>query len=433
MASSVFPRSIARTARAAAIAFAVVGACAWAASQQAEAQVPPYENPPVLPANYLLPPDMLAGPLFKVDERVPTDGYMGHFTLSSSLGTFQVVGRGLLRIRIAELPAIQQLNQMNQTEVFLSGMANAAAKPVESAINIVTNPVQTVESIPSGLSSFFGRVEMGAESIYQAASNSSTSSQQKVEQTATRVGDVTITALGFEQTRRELAKQLRVDPYTTNPVLAEKLTNTAWVAFSGRVGVNALVAAVVPMSTVMSATSFTSDLVYDTPKADLILLGKKKMIGMGANEALADVVLKNRWYSISVLAELLTGLEQLRGVAGRPRILALAATVEKEEEARFLTASVQMLARLNVTGVPLAELAARRTVVGITPSGGIVVPAPVDYLSWTEQIGGFASRRDLLAPRRSVWISGHMSARAQQGFSELGWVFHEAAAPQLTH
>jgi hypothetical protein len=56
----------------------------------------------------------------------------------------------------------------------------------------------------------------------------------------------------------------------------------------------------------------------------------------------------------------------------------------------------------------------------------------VDYLSWTEQIGGFASRRDLLAPRRSVWISGHMSARAQQGFSELGWVFYDTAAPQLT-
>ena len=28
-----------------------------------------------------------------------------------------------------------------------------------------------------------------------------------------------------------MAKSLGVDPYTTNPVLAQKLTDTAWVAF----------------------------------------------------------------------------------------------------------------------------------------------------------------------------------------------------------
>jgi hypothetical protein len=409
---------------AAIITLALAGAWLWTAERPAEAQTP-YETPPVLSARYLLPPDMLTGPLFQVDDRVPTDGYMGHFTLRSYLGTFQVAGRDLLKIRIAELPAIQQIDQMSKTDVFLGGMANAAARPVEAAVNIVENPVQTVESIPSGIGRFFDRVEMGAQSIIQSASSPTTTSQQKVEQTASRVGDVTITALGFEQVRRQLAKGLGIDPYTTNPVLAEKLTNTAWVAFSGRVGVNLLVSAVVPASMVISATSFTNDLVYDTPKADLLVMNKQKMITMGASEGLADTLLKNRWYSLTVLTSLVTELERLGGVVGRPNVIALATTAENEQEARFLAASVQMLAKLNVTGVPLSEVAARRTVVGITPGGAIVVPAPVDYLSWTEPIARLAGRPDLQAPRRGIWLAGRISAPAQQGFTGLGWTFHE--------
>ena len=408
----------------AAIALALIGVCLWAV--ETRAAQPPYEMPPVLSARYLLPRDMLAGPLFRLDDRVPTDGYMGHFTLRSDLGTFTVVSRDLLKIRIAELSAIQQLDQMSQTQVFLSGAANAAARPIEAAVNIVTNPVQTVESIPSGIGRFFDRVEMGAQSIVQAATDPSTTSQQKAEQTATRVGDVTITALGFEQVRRQLAKNLGVDPYTTNPVLAEKLTNIAWVAFSGRLGVDVLVSAVMPGSMAIQATSFTNDLVYDTPKADLILLNKQKMITMGASEWLADELIKNRWYSLTVLTSLLTELERLAGVAGRPTVIALARTVESEEEARFVVASVQMLAKLNVTGMPLRELAARRTVLGITPDSAIVIPAPVDYVSWTEQIARLAERPDLQASRRGIWLTGRMSARTQVGLSRLGWAIHDA-------
>jgi hypothetical protein len=190
------------------------------------------------------------------------------------------------------------------------------------------------------------------------------------------------------------------------------------------------VTAVVPASLAISATSFTNDLVYDTSKSDLIVMNRQRMIAMGASDAQADALLKNRWFSLSVLTSLVTELERLGGVAGRPKILALAATVENQEEARFLAASVQMLAKLNVTGVPLSEVAARRAVVGITPGGAIVVPAPVDYLSWTESIGRIAGRQDLRAPRRGIWITGRMSGRAQHGFSRLDWTFHEAPPPR---
>jgi hypothetical protein len=97
-----------------------------------------------------------------------------------------------------------------------------------------------------------------------------------------------------------------------------------------------------------------------------------------------------------------------------------------EEAARLLASSVQIRARLNVTGVPLCELLARRTAVGVTPGGAIVLPGPIDYISWTEQIACIAAQKDLRAPRRGVWLTGRMSARAQYGLSEFGWAVHDA-------
>ena len=203
-------------------------------------------------------------------------------------------------------------------------------------------------------------------------------------------------------------------------MLSKKLTDTAWVAFSGRLGVNLLVSAFVPGSTAISSLSFTHDLVYDTPAADLIVLNRQKMVAMGASDAQAQALLGNRWFSLSVLTALVTDLERLSGVAGRPEVLALAATARKEEDARFLAAAVHVLARLDVSGVPIRRVTGRGTVVGFTPDGTVVVPAPVDYLAWTDRVGAFASRADLRAARRGIWLTGRMSGAAHQGFTARG-------------
>jgi hypothetical protein len=396
----------------------------WTGAPPALAQ-PPFQTPPVLSARELLPPDMLAGPHFQVDDRVPTDGLLGHFTLRSGFGNFVAPGRELLRIRIAELPAIQQLEATSNTDVFLQAAGKAAAKPVEAVVSLVTDPVQTLQGIPTGISRFFDRVELGAQRISQAANDPTKTEQQRTQEAAQRIGSATITALGFEQVRRQLARGLGVDPYTTNPVLSKKLTDTAWVAFSGRLGVNLLVSAFVPGSTAISGLSFTHDLVYDTPASDLIVLNRQKMLAMGASDAQAQVLVDNRWFSLSVLTALVTDLERLGGVAGRTEVLTLAATVTNEEEARFLAAAVHVLARLNVSGMPIRRVTGRTTVVGITRDGAIVVPAPVDYLAWTERVANFAMRSDLRATRRGLWLTGRMSGAAQQAFTARGWTFHD--------
>ena len=80
----------------------------------------------------------------------------------------------------------------------------------------------------------------------------------------------TLTALGWEKERRDLAKSLGVDPYTTNAVLSEKLTDAAWVAFSGRFLIQTATSILVPYSMAMSAVTITNSTIYDTPPGDLV-------------------------------------------------------------------------------------------------------------------------------------------------------------------
>ena len=54
-----------------------------------------------------------------------------------------------------------------------------------------------------------------------------------------------------------------------------------------------------------------------------------------------------------------------------------------------------------------------------------MVPAVVDYVSWTERVAGFATRPDLAAADRQIWIAGRLSARARQELSRLHWVTRE--------
>ena len=65
------------------------------------------EKPPVLKAADLAPRDVpLKGEHYRVDDAVPTDGYLAAFTLKTDFGTVEARGPGVLRTRVAEVAAI---------------------------------------------------------------------------------------------------------------------------------------------------------------------------------------------------------------------------------------------------------------------------------------------------------------------------------------
>src|SRR5688500_7533789 len=83
-----------------------------------------YEKQPVLQASELAPAELLKGARFSVEDKVPTEGFLGQFTIRSDVGTFEARGLDMLKVRIAELAALDQLETASKTETFLNAMGS---------------------------------------------------------------------------------------------------------------------------------------------------------------------------------------------------------------------------------------------------------------------------------------------------------------------
>ena len=385
------------------------------------AQTNGFEKPPVVRAQDVAPKALLAGDGFHVEERVETDGLTTHFVIRSDVGTFPALGVETLALRVAEVPALQELSRASKTKVFVNALTATAKKPIESAVQIVKDPIGTAKGIPSGLGRFFDRVGSGAERLAQAATDSSKSGSERAGEVAGMTGSVTADALGYEKELRMLAKQLGVDPYTTNEALAAKLQEFARVAFAGHVGLNTLITIAVPVSIAITGTNVTRDLVYDTPRGDLIVRNETKLRAMGVADPTLRALQRAPGFTLSTQTALVEGLDRLQGVAGREDVIGLAATAENADQALFITRAVRRLATYHAESAPLTALSARGTVIGREASGRLVVPGPVDYVTWSERLARFAGRDDLASGARLVLVAGTVSNRARSELESRGF------------
>ncbi len=386
-----------------------------------------FEAPPTLDAAEVVPANLRRGDGFHMDDEVPTDGLTTRLKLVSDVGTFEVHGVATLALRVPELHALRELSKASKSDTFTHALAETAKRPVKAAKQIVEHPVETVKGIPSGLGRFFDRVGSGGKRLVAAASDSRRSGETRTKEVAAGAGQATADMLGYEQERRKLAKQLGVDPYTTNAALSAKLDEFAKVAFYGRVGLNLLITAVVPVSIAISGTSATRDLVYDTPRGDLIVRNETGLRAMGVSDDAIHALQRSRAVTLSVQTELVEQLGRLSGVAGRPSVVALVATAQTTDQALFLVRGVRMLAARHADH-PLAEIRGVGTVFGRGADGAIVVPGAVDYVSWSERLARFASRKDLAAPTREIRITGRTTPRAREELEALGWTVVEQAS-----
>jgi hypothetical protein len=313
------------------------------------------------------------------------------FTIRSDVGTFQANGIEMLKIRVAEIPAIVELEDTSKTKTFAQAFARTSIEPIKAAGLMIMNPIDTVKGLPEGVGRFFGRVGLGAQRLHEAATEPDESSaSEKAGEFATRTGHATRDILGYEQERRELAKRLHVDPYTTNPILSKQLDEFAIVAFRAHVTVTTTMSVMIPGSIAITATKMVSNWVWDTPKADLILRNQDKLEQMNLPAATIKAFMRNPAFPLSVQTAFVEDLGRLSGVPGTTEVVALANTAVSEDQARYLADCLDMLANYHQTQTPLTKVIARGTLVGRDRAGVIVVAAQVDYASWTKRTSSFA-------------------------------------------
>ena len=390
-----------------------------------------FEQPPIINATQLLPESALSGPGFHVERLVPTNGAMGQYTIvadasvfQNDAGTYRVESLDLLKLRLSEIPAIAYLENVKKTGVFANALAQSAERPVAAAENMATHPMDTVTGLPSGIGSFFGRVSLGAGHIASSASNSFGSGAA-----AGQAGNATMTALGYDQVRRDLARKLHVDPYSSDPILTKKLNSVAWVMFSARLTVDAAMMAV-PGSIIISGVEFTNDLVYEKPKGDLIIFVQKKLQNFGLSQEEIASFTSNSAIPLSLQISVVEDLKGLGDIPGRRAAAVALGSVVTEYQARFLATSIRMLNQWGQQKSPITGIQAPGVLVARDQNGTVIVPAPVDYVSWTPRIAGFVTTPALLSlQHRVLWIPAKMTPLARQQLRANGWSIHENAQP----
>jgi hypothetical protein len=391
-------------------------------------------------ASSLLPADTLKGEHYAIAETVTVEGYMNIYTVDTEFGQFTATGNRSLKILLREINAIAEL----KTRTSLSTGANAVVDTVtntgKSVVNLAVYPVESVKGMSAGVSRFFKRTSRTATDVGSAViekddddqtpegeSGKAEEGTEEGTEEPSMTTQVTSSFLGIGKAQRELARELRVDPYSNNQILQEELARVANV--SGTVGKVSRI--LIPIPSIIGTAANVSDMVWNLNTKDLLIQNEEKLEALGYSDELIKTFFSNQAFTPTLQTVFVAALEVLDEAEGREVLLNIANTTESRAEGWFFIRSVLFTQLYHESVEPIAKLIAVPNgliPVAITSSGDGLVAAPVDYLLWTEQVAQVMKGLEQLFDEHSVvaesllWVDGQMSDLAVQRLSETGWV-----------
>lgn len=421
---------------------------AWAAVDNTLAT----ETEPVLDAASLVQPALLSGPGFSVDPQVELRGYMAHFKLTTRAGPLDADSVEILAVREAELPALDALDRATRSQAFLHAAGDRLASTGKALGQIVMHPVDTVLGIPAGVARYFGdrlkKIGNQAQSLsdrtartlgnegnpYPADQGPMTRARDDAERAPkakkhwyTRIGSEAEREvkrqLKYNQVKRELAQRLGIDPYSGNPYVQEKLSSLAWVGSSGNFSVGSALGTLGGVGAVVLANGTRiNDVVWKLSPDDLRARNNTRLQAYCRDELLMRQFLRRGAFSPTLQTGLVDALDELDPAAGCDALLELGMTANSELEARFLVNALRLVAthlQARAKGGTLKPIGAGLAYV--STDGQLLLPLPVDRLSWTPEVRAFLDRAEFRVDRKTVLIGGEASLAARRGLRERGW------------
>ncbi len=387
-----------------------------------------YEIPIVLSAAQLLGP-AATGPTYRVREAVPTDGYMAHFTIDSDYGEFRCIGTPQAATRIREMEAIAKLMAVSKSDLFADALKRSIEQPIDAVKNIVTNPVASVKAVPKTVGHFFRKVGASVE-------NAATNVRDRLAgdddgDTDADLGRATKSIIGFDKAKLDCAKQLGVDPYTDNARLQQEIEKVSWAFFAGglplRVGA-AVASGGASIALTATKTVGLPDEIYALTPAELNLRNQQAMEAMGVATDVARKFASSEVLSITLRRSIIHSLQTLGDLPGRAAIIGVAADCDSRRQVEFLDQALGLLLRHQASGKSACTAleVIGRLPAAVDASGLLQIPAPVDFLSWTQGVAEFAHRDDLLGRKPVLLLAGAASECSRAELATLGWT---VAAP----
>jgi hypothetical protein len=394
-----------------------------------------FESPPTFRASKILPPDLLAGPDYRIVERVVNDGFMNIYTINSRFGTFIANSDEELRIRVGEINAIARMEDWAESEQFVMGVGKAGRDVLDGSTRLVTDPVGTFEDTASGVKEIFESARRGIGKVGDKVRGKDSGEDGGLDIKET---------IGYSRAKRQYAAAFGVDPYSTNLVVQAHLERLSRAGFVGDVAGGAALSFVdggVGMAiSVAGHLQSLKEQVRDKSPDELRDLNEKKLQAMGVEQSVIDLYLGNYVFSPTYQTAFVATLEEIDAAADRGEFVKVAVLAKDEDQALFRLSQVRMYANFHKTVKPLQAfvLVSELVVVAArTADGALVVNVPADHVFFTSSLAGFfrAARSGLddLAgvSSKQLWIAGGMSPMAKTWIEESGWTVHTDAKKQL--
>ncbi|MDR4505749.1 MAG: hypothetical protein MRK01_13340 [Candidatus Scalindua sp.] len=376
------------------------------------AQTEEYEEPGVLDAYKILPPELLEGKDFWVDRNVIAFGFNNRYTLMSRFGQFEADGEEMLQIRVSEIKAIAALQEIKKSDAFGDAVKKAATSPIKGAKALIMNPVSTIKGVPKGVGRFFGRI---GEMTKGGRGDQEDSYAKEL--------------IGFSANKRQYAHELGVDVYSSNEVLQKELNSVAWAGFAGGLGVKLAMMPIKGASEVafisIKATSLVhgmNTILRDSSPEDLQKINREKLKQMEVEDSVIEEFLRHPKYSPRHTTILVHALTEMPGVKNRDQFVKQALFAEYEEEAFLYQRMAEMLYGYHTQVRPLSELIpVRKIVMGYTVDRALISTLPTDDVYWTDRADlGTAAMVQLKSvgsrpvSKVEIWITGRLTPRARQ-------------------
>lgn len=394
----------------------------------------PYESGVMLQASALLPTEPLRGTSYRVRDQVPTDGYMAHFTIDSDYGTLTAIGVPQARQRIIEAEAIRKLVETSKGDLFAEGLKRSIEQPIDAVKNIVKNPVESLKAAPTTVGHFFGKMgsaigrtggRMKDRVEEHNADPEAVTDADVAAAVGTGIGTAAKNAAGYDKAKLDTAKQLGVDPYSDNVRLQEEMDKVTWAFFAGGLPLK-VGAAVASAGVAVAATKMVGvpEDTYAMTQSELALRDGRSLASMGITDEDIKVFQVGRGPLSTTRRHRITlALEALPKAKGRGHVVLLANACQTPEQVDFLVQGMAILVERQKSGAAdYTELKVLgRLPGGITAAGTLEVPAPVDQVTWTEEVAQVARRDDLGTSPKVLVHTGKLSQAATAGFMGAGW------------
>jgi len=387
---------------------------------------------------------MLSGPQFEVAPEIEMKGHIAAFQVKSDYGRLDADSVELVEQRVVEISALAELERLSGMEVFGKSAYNSVKGTSKAVYNVFRDPAATARAIPRGIrkkvSNTWAAIKLKTKELGDTARSKIrgdgappefnaflpdpplTPEKTWEDRAASQGTKFGLSYIGYSRARRELTRELGVDPYTSNPQIEDRLDAFAWSYLAGSAGTSLVVGALTGgASVVLSRSRQINKLVYELSPEDVKKRNATELEKVGIESDTARNFLRNSSFTPTLQTAVVDQITSNWQADGWKDLLRYLRYVDSEVEARFIVNALRLVATQppenKVTSVFL---------VGVTPvfvlnDGTLLVPAPVDYVYYNAKFKAFLGEPQLRGKTVQIAIAGKMSVAAERAIAARGW------------